>query len=154
MNLLKQVFGAYFTWLSRPFKWWFRKDRKNPQISYAMSIEGVPNKNNWIIGAVVSFVFECDVTKNTTTTIQVVKFRDSDTIFAADRAADDDDVKESLATQVQKYINIREQIAAARKTINTQVLIEAGIVALLSLLPVILVINWYNSFLQAGINGY
>lgn len=140
---MKKLLKQYLRYLTRPFQLWANGPAP---VSYAMSIEAVPNKNNWIIGSIVSFVFECDVTKNTTTTEDVVMFGEHDAIFTADRASDDEDVREALIAQTQKYINLPNRLALARQTINTQVHIEAIVIALLTLATIALPIFGWIAF--------
>lgn len=128
MNFLQKTIWltkAYCGIISRPFRWWTRKDKKSPHISYAMMAEAIPNAAGWIIGAVVLGHFTCDITTNHTRRRYYVIFKNDDVIYAAGRMADDPEVKEALERQTTKYLNMDQIVTDARKTINMQVNLEA-----------------------------
>lgn len=111
----------------RPFKWWFRKDRKSDHLSYAMSIEAIPNPQGWITGAVISFFVECDITHNTTSFERIVNLRDEEVIYTKD-SIDEEDIRIELAQKINERINLPLEADFARRTINMQVMIEGAVI--------------------------
>lgn len=133
MQSLRQI----FLYAMRPILWWTRSDKTSDHLSYAMSIEAIPNPQGWVTGAVVSFFVECDITHNTTEFERIINFRDEEVIYTKD-ALDDEDVRVQLAERINKKINIPLEADFARRTINMQVLIE-GIAVWAGILVVVMI---------------
>ena len=102
---------------------WFRKDKTADHISYAMSIEALPNPQGWITGAVISFYCKCDITGSDTTFERIYNFKDNEVIFTK-AALDDEDLRQEIGERVQKHVNLPIEADFARRTINMQVMIE------------------------------
>lgn len=123
MDGMPEAAGHLWKYMSRPFKWWLRKDKQSDYLSYGMSIEAIPNPQGWVTGAIASFYVECDITGNNTEFERIINLPDNEIIYTK-AIFDDEDLKAELAERIQKYINIPLEGAYARKVINMQVMIE------------------------------